>query len=290
MPEAKSRSSRSSGLHTDTMPATDQLLLLLPLIFIVATLYSSVGHGGASGYLAVISLMGFATKSFVPIVLTLNVLVAGIAFINYRKPGAFEFRKLLPFVITSIPAAYLGGMLKVSDATFEIILGLALLAAALRLLLGTRSGVSTSKQYTLPSVGAGPIPYTQNSWLIALPIGLVLGLVSGMIGIGGGVFLSPILLFLGITDIKGSAAMASAFIVLNSLAGLAGHAQSILSPPVHGEGLGEGLFLYCLLAGFIGALLGSYWGARKTQPRTLQYVLASVLVFASVKLLLSAIS
>ncbi len=268
------------------MPSTDQLLLLLPLIFLVATLYSSVGHGGASGYLAVISLMGFATKSFVPIVLTLNVLVAGISFINYRKPGAFEFRKLLPFVITSIPAAYLGGMLKVSDATFEIILGLALLAAALRLLLGTRSGVSTSKQYTLPSVGAGPIPYTQNSWLIALPIGLVLGLVSGMVGIGGGVFLSPILLFLGITDIKGSAAMASAFIVLNSLAGLAGHAStlSIFSG-------GDSVAAIALIAvGIIGALLGSYWGARKTQPRTLQYVLASVLVFASVKLLLSAIS
>ncbi|MDP4198817.1 MAG: sulfite exporter TauE/SafE family protein [Bacteroidota bacterium] len=251
------------------MPNPQQLLLVLPLIFLVAVLYSSVGHGGASGYLAVISLMGFSARQFVPIVLTLNVLVAGIAFLNYRRPGAFEIRKLLPFVITSIPASYIGGMLRVSQPVFEIILGVALLAAAGRLVLPKS-----------PSHRSSFI--VQHYYPIALPIGLILGFVSGMIGIGGGIFLSPILLFLGITDIKGSAAMASAFIVLNSLAGLAGHANTIFS-------LGDALFLYFLLAGLAGALLGSYFGATKSRPHTLQYALASVLVLAGLKLVAGAI-
>ncbi len=258
------------------MPTADQLLLLLPLIFLVAVLYSSVGHGGASGYLAVISLMGFATKSFVPIVLTLNVLVASISFLNYRRPGAFSFRRLLPFVATSIPASYLGGLWKVSDVTFQLILGIALLCAAWRLVLHRRVAGPNETHRRFANVSL---------WAIGLPVGFILGLFSGMIGIGGGVFLSPILLFLGITDIKGSAAMASAFIVLNSLAGLAGHADDLTM--LFGQHSVPSLAL--IAVAMAGALLGSRWGALKTQPRTLQYVLAGVLVFASVKLLLSAI-
>ena len=268
------------------MPSTDQLFLLLPLILIVATLYSSVGHGGASGYLAVISLMGFATKSFVPIVLVLNVLVASISFLNYRRPGKFSFRRLLPFVVTSIPASYLGGMVKVSDITFQLILGVALLAVAWRLVLRTGTGdrIPGSGKLTLDNVPRTSDPDTRNLWAIGIPVGLVLGFVSGMIGIGGGVFLSPILLFLGITNIKGSAAMASTFIVLNSLAGLAGHLgtlSTIYNPnPVTP--------LAFISAGLIGALVGSRWGATRKQPRTLQLVLASVLAFASVKLMSTA--
>ncbi len=258
------------------MPSTDQLLILLPLIFLVAALYSSVGHGGASGYLAVISLIGFATKAFVPIVLILNVLVASISFLNYRKPGAFSFQRLLPFVVTSIPAAYIGGLWKVSDVTFQVLLGVALIAAAWRLVLPRARGNS----------GNAPSRTTASIWAIGLPVGLVLGLVSGMIGIGGGVFLSPILLFLGLTDMKGSAAMAAAFIVLNSLAGLAGHAGE-LSVLLSSE---APTVLSFVVAAIIGGTLGSRWGAIRTQPRTLQYVLASVLLFASVKLVLSVLS
>ncbi len=253
------------------MPTTDQLLLLLPLILLVAALYSSVGHGGASGYLAVISLMGFTAKSFVPIILTLNVLVAGISFLNYRLPGAFSFRKLLPFIVTSIPASYLGGMWRVSATTFNIILGIALLLAAARLIM--------------PQHIKGPEALRRKSsevslWMIGLPVGLMLGFVSGMIGIGGGIFLSPILLFLGLTDIKGSAAMAAAFIVLNSLAGLAGHIAGIstiyrLNPTIP---------IALLAVAFAGALLGSRWGATRKRPRELQWALASVLIFASLKL------
>ena len=245
----------------------DQLFTVVPLIFIVAILYSSVGHGGASGYLAVLSLIDIATAPLVPLILVLNVLVASISFLNFRKPGDFKLSRLLPFILTSIPAAYLGGMWKVTDAVFSLILGLALLAAGLRLI-----GVQPkSRKERLEGIAL---------WKIALPIGLVLGLVSGMIGIGGGVFLSPILIFLGLTDTRGSAAMSSAFIVLNSLSGLLGHIDHItLSGPV---------FLSILGAGLAGALIGSNWGAFKLQARKLQYVLAVVLLFASVKLLISS--
>ncbi len=258
------------------MPTTHQLLLLLPLIFIVAALYSSVGHGGASGYLAVVSLMGFATMSFVPIILTLNVLVAGISFLNYRLPGAFNFRKLLPFIVTSMPAAYLGGMWKVSDTTFDIILAIALLLAAARLLMPQR--IKGPESIRRKSAEA-------SLWSIGIPIGLVLGFVSGMIGIGGGIFLSPILLFFGITDIKGSAAMASAFIVLNSLAGLAGHIASIAT--IYRAAPSIPLAFLAVALG--GALTGSRWGASRKRPRELQWALASVLIFASVKMMIGAI-
>ncbi len=258
------------------MPTAEQLLLLLPPIFLVAALYSSVGHGGASGYLAVISLMGFTTKQFVPIILTLNVLVATISFLSYRIPGDFSFRKLLPFVVTSIPASFIGGMMKVSDATFQFILGLALIAAAIRLLMPKHAARPNKDLRRFPNVSI---------WAIGIPIGLVLGLVSGMIGIGGGVFLSPILLFLGITDIKGSAAMASSFIVLNSLAGLAGHVQQITNLP-HTL-LAE--LLSFLIVGLAGAVLGSRWGAIKSKPHVLQYVLAGVLMLASLRLVSSAL-
>jgi uncharacterized membrane protein YfcA len=257
------------------MPTPDQLFLLLPSILIVAVLYSSVGHGGASGYLAVISLVGFSTRPFVPIVLTLNVLVASISFVNYRKPGAFSFRRLLPFVVTSIPASYLGGMVKVSDVAFQLILGIALIAAAWRLAIPRRIEFRDNDKHKFSNA---------SMWAIGLPIGLVLGFVSGMIGIGGGVFLSPVLLFLGITNIKGSAAMASAFIVLNSLAGLAGHLSS-LSMLYNPSPITPLAFI---ATGLIGALAGSRWGATRKQPRTLQLVLASVLVFASVKLVAAA--
>ena len=288
------------------MPTSDQLLLLLPLIFLVAALYSSVGHGGASGYLAVISLLGFAAKSFVPIVLTLNVLVASISFLHYRRPGAFKFGRLLPFVVTSIPASYFGGMWKVSDASFGIILGIALLAAAVRLILGsgfrgiTKDHDRDELQRITPirnsQFGQPWLPVIRNSpWAIGLPTGLILGFVSGMIGIGGGVFLSPVLLFLGITDIKGSAAMASAFIVLNSLAGLVGHASIVGDARSFSMLQALSMVLPCwhssvalIAAGITGAIVGSRWGASRTEPRTLQYALASVLAAASVKLVLSA--
>ena len=245
----------------------DQLIALIPLFLIVAILYSSVGHGGASGYLAVFSLMGFAPAPLVPIVLTMNIIVASISFLHFRKPGKFSFRMLLPFIITSIPAAYLGGLWRLSSTLFPFILGIALLAASIRL-FGFQPKPRAEKLDTTAL------------WKIALPIGFILGLISGMIGIGGGVFLSPILIFLGLTDTKGSAAMSSAFIVLNSVSGLIANSG-------HPINLDPVFFASCVAAGLAGALIGSNWGALRLQARKLQYVLATVLVLASVKLISS---
>lgn len=247
---------------------SENLLMAVPLLFIVAALYSSVGHGGASGYLAVFSLIGVTMAPLVPVVLSLNILVASISFLHFRKPGNFSFARLLPFIITSIPAAYVGGMWKLSGTAFSVVLGVALLSAGLRMF------VVSPKLRSIPLEG-WPL------WRVALPIGLVLGLVSGMIGIGGGVFLSPIIIFLGLTDTKGSAAMSSAFIVLNSISGLVAKAPHIAIDPM--------IFGAFLLAGVCGALLGSNWGAFKSQARNLRFALGCVLIFASVKLLAAAL-
>ncbi len=240
----------------------------MPLIFIVAALYSSVGHGGASGYLAAFSLLGIALKPLLPMVLVLNIIVASISFLHFRKPANFRFSKLLPFIITSIPAAYIGGMWNISNSTFSIILGLALLAGGLRI-------IGIAPKATPRRIEGVAL------WRIALPIGLILGLVSGMIGIGGGIFLSPILIYLGLTDTRESAAMSSAFIVLNSLSGLLGHTEPLA--------ISSEAFFALIGAGMAGGFIGSNWGAMRAKTRGLQYALGAVLVIASVKLLISAI-
>lgn len=246
---------------------TENPIVILPLLFIVAALYSSVGHGGASGYLAVFSLLGYAVGAVVPVVLVMNIIVAAISFLHFRRPGNFQAALLAPFIVSSIPAAYLGGLWRLSSDLFPFVLGVALLAASIRLF------------------GYTPKPRNEKItpgvlWKIGLPIGLILGLVSGMIGIGGGVFLSPVVIFLGLADTKGAAAMSSAFIVLNSISGL-------IATIGHPITLGAGFFTGCLAAGVLGALLGSNWGALRIHARKLQYVLATILVVASVKLILS---
>jgi uncharacterized membrane protein YfcA len=250
------------------MNIPDVYLVALPLLFIVAALYSSVGHGGASGYWAVFGLLGLATAPLVPVVLVMNILVASISFIHFRKVGQFQFRRFLPFVVSSIPAAFLGGVWKVSDTIFPLLLGIALLCAGLRI------------------IGVQPKPSERelsgkHLWLFALPIGFVLGLVSGMIGIGGGVFLSPILIYLGLTDTKGSAAMSSAFIVVNSISGLAGQAPHVTLAPA--------IFVLLVAVGIGGGFVGANWGALRAKTRRLQYVLGTVLVLASMKLLSTGI-
>lgn len=240
--------------------------ILIPLFFLVAALYSSVGHGGASGYLALFALSGMAAPSVIPVALVLNIAVAAISFFNYCRGGYFSFSLLLPFVVTSMPAAYLGGLMAVGDETFRLSLGLALLLVAARLLFirelpQRSSSMSRTKQ-----------------WLLAASIGLALGLLSGMVGIGGGVFLSPVILFLGWADIKGTAAVSSAFIVVNSVSGLLGHIA---------RGANIELPIVILVAAVVlGGFLGSRLGARRLSTKHLQLALGLVLVVAGGKLIL----
>jgi uncharacterized membrane protein YfcA len=241
------------------------LLLLIPLFFAASMLYSSVGHGGASAYLAILVLAGFSREAIAPTVLVLNILVTLLGSINYYRAGYFDLRLLLPFILTSIPAAFLGGSMRVSEKTFSAILGLALLAAALRFII-----------FTKPIIGKKDLPQ-KFLFGVGLPVGAGLGFLAGLIGIGGGIFLSPLLLLMGWTDAKKAAAVSAGFIVLNSLSGLTAH---LFKGAVDWFQLG-----ILAVTVMIGGGIGSYSGAFRLLPVTLQRLLGVVLLAASVKLL-----
>ena len=240
------------------------LALLLGLVFLVAAAYSSVGHGGASGYLAVLSFFGLAPAAMAPSALLLNLLVAGTSFTSYRRAGHFVFRLLWPFLLTSIPFAFLGGMVSVTPSLYGALLGAALLAAALRLLWVTAPAAEESF-VRAPSL-----------W-VALPVGAGIGFLSGVIGVGGGIFLSPLILLLKWADAKRTAAASAAFIWINSLAGLYGH---LLRTEVDWAAL-----LWLVGAAFAGGVLGSNLGAWRFQGVWLRRILGVVLILASLKLL-----
>ena len=236
--------------------------LLLFCLFLVAFLYSSIGHGGGSGYLALFALFSIAPVYMKSTALTLNLFVSAISFFSYYRGGHFRLRLIAPFLITSIPAAYLGALMHVDPRVYKIILGIFLLIAIARMLIVPRSvGEAKSRPGILP----------------ALLIGTVLGFFSGMIGIGGGIILSPLLLLFRWANLKETAAASAIFIFLNSASGLVGVFQSgyTIEPRV----------LLWIVAGVAGAIMGSYMGSFKLDASKLKYLLSAVLLFASFKLL-----
>ncbi|HWG91470.1 MAG TPA: sulfite exporter TauE/SafE family protein [Candidatus Thermoplasmatota archaeon] len=239
------------------------LLLVVPFILVGAFLYSSVGHGGATVYLAVLTLAGFAVSELVTTVLVLNILAASIAFLMFSQAGHLRLRLLLPFVVTSVPAAYLGGFLPLSGTVQGIILAAALALGGLRLLL-----FPTPPRIPAPQEGPAFIA-------VALVLGAVLGFLAGATGIGGGIFLSPLLLAFGWTDVRGAGSVASAFIVLNSLAALA---AKLPRTPLDLGLLGPLAVTVC-----VGAVAGSFLGARRFPSRALQVLLGVVLLVAALK-------
>jgi uncharacterized protein len=245
------------------MPDLNLPIHIYPFFFVIALLYSSVGHGGASGYLALFAIFGIVSPFIAPIALALNVIVASTSFLIYRQSGYFSFSLLLPFILSSIPAAFIGGWIPISDELFAIALGTILFFTGLRLLL-------LRKLEQKVNVSRNTI------WMVGIPIGFILGGISGMIGIGGGVFLSPVILLLGWADVKRTAAVSSAFIVLNSISGLTGH---IVRGNVYFEPL--------IITGAVviaGAFIGSYLGAKQISYIQLQFALGIVLIIASLKL------
>ncbi len=240
------------------------ILMLVPAIFVAAILYSSVGHGGASGYLAVMALAGLAPMAMKPAVLTMNIFVTVLVFARLYRAGHFDVRLFLPFAAASLPMAFLGGTLNLEMSLFRIIVGLALLIAALRMFVQTES---QSQQKPV-------------NWWIAAPVGAVLGLISGLTGVGGGIYLSPIVLLLGWTTMRGSAALASAFILLNSIAGLAGFMA------VGGQ-WPDGL-PYFVGAALLGGVIGSELATRAVSPRGLRGLLGLVLLVAGAKMIATA--
>jgi uncharacterized membrane protein YfcA len=238
-----------------------QLAFLLVAIGIVAFLYSSVGHAGASGYIAVMALLGLAPATIRPTALVLNILVASIGSVQFWRAGHFRWRLFWPFALLSIPAAYLGGYLQLPAAILKILLGLVLLFSAARLLFRRND----------PQKVQSPSPPA------AISVGGIIGLLSGLTGTGGGIFLTPTLLFFHWARIREAAAVSALFILVNSIAGLVGYFTANRSLPSLG--------LVLAGAAVIGGAVGSYLGSRHFAVRTISLVLAIVLVIAGTKLI-----
>lgn len=243
----------------------DAVVLFYLLLFVVAFLYASVGHGGASGYLALMALFSVAPAVMKPTALLLNLFVSLTAFVQFYRGGHFRWRVFWPFAVASIPLAFVGGLVTVDAAVYKKILGVLLLLPIVRFFFFSNTRVEAQKK---------------NNLFLSLLIGGVIGFLSGLIGIGGGVLLSPVLLLLRWADQKQTAAISALFIFVNSLAGLAGQLKT-------GIRLTPDMFLYVVIA-FVGGLCGAYFGALRFRQAILKNVLATVLLLAVYKLLFTS--
>lgn len=241
------------------------IIILAVAIFVMAALYSSVGHAGASGYLAAMALVGLAPAVMKPTALTLNILVATIATVRFYRAGFFSWRIFLPFALASIPFAFVGGALTLPGSIYQRLVGAVLLFAAYRLWRHARAEANAE---------AKPAPPT-----LAVGLGAGIGLLSGITGVGGGIFLSPILLIAGWAETRQASGVAAAFILVNSVAGLAGHLTSVRNVP-------DSIYVWGLAA-VVGGAVGTELGRRRLATVTLRRVLSVVLVIAGLKMLLS---
>jgi uncharacterized membrane protein YfcA len=241
-------------------------ILIPAMIFAAAVLYSSVGHAGASGYLAAMALAGVAPATMRPVALTLNVLVASIATVRFYRAGHFSLELVWPFAVASVPAAFLGGAMQLPGRWFKVLVGVTLLIAAARLLADAAKG-ATQEHVRRPPLG------------IAMLAGAAIGLVSGLTGTGGGIYLSLLLLFAGWAETRGTGGVSAAFILVNSIAGLGGMLTSAGHLPQE--------ILWWAPAAVAGGVIGSELGARRIATRTFRRLLGLVLVVAGTKLLLS---
>jgi hypothetical protein len=238
------------------------LMLFYILLFLIAFLYASVGHGGASGYLALMALFSISPGVMKPTALLLNLFVSMVSFLQFYRGKYFLWRIFLPLVLLSIPMAFLGGLIAIDDPVYKKILGLFLLIPIARFLFFKNTDPKDMKPANL---------------YLSLLIGGAVGFLSGMIGIGGGIILSPILLLLKWTNQKQTAAISALFIFVNSVAGLAGQ----FTKGIHFSGNMVG---YVLVA-FAGGLCGAWLGSIKFPQTVLKNVLACVLMVAAWKLL-----
>jgi uncharacterized membrane protein YfcA len=241
-------------------------LMLTVAVSAVAFLYSSVGHGGATGYLAVLALLGFTPDSARGTALLANCFVAGVAWWKFGRAGHFDLRVFLPLALASVPCAWVGSRVALPPSTYGVLLGTVLIAAGLFLI--TRRMATEAASLRAPS------------FPLALAAGAGLGLVAGLTGIGGGVFLSPLLLFLRWVKPKTSGGIAAAFIVLNSIAGLIGLSARLTDASLP--------LIALALPATAAALLGTHFGVRRWSDASFGRALAVVLMFAGGKLLWGA--
>ncbi|MFN0141748.1 MAG: sulfite exporter TauE/SafE family protein [Pyrinomonadaceae bacterium] len=236
-------------------------IVIIFAIFIVAVMYSSVGHGGASGYLAVMALLAVAPEITRPTALVLNLFVASIGTYQFWRAGYFSLPLFWPFAVASIPFAFIGGMINLPTNIYKIVLGVVLVLAAARLAWKLTSGGELKR----PKLA------------FCLVIGASIGLLSGLVGVGGGIFLTPILLLANWSDTKTAAGVSAAFIFVNSAAGLAGNYAQLFTLP-------QNVWLW-IAAAIAGGIVGSMLGVKKLDSLTLRRVLAAVLLFAGIKLI-----
>jgi uncharacterized membrane protein YfcA len=240
---------------------TSHLILLFIAVGLIAFLYSSVGHAGASGYIATMTLFGLTPTVIRPTALVLNILVASIGTFQFWRAGYFSWKLFWPFALLSIPAAYVGGYLQPSASVLRILIGVVLLFSAARLVFRR----SDPPQAVPPSRP------------VAISVGAGLGFLSGLTGTGGGIFLTPLLLFCQWAYIRQAAAVSALFIWVNSIAGLIGYFTKVHSIPSLG--------LILAAAAVIGGAVGSHLGSRRFAVRVISLFLATVLLIAGMKLI-----
>jgi uncharacterized membrane protein YfcA len=240
----------------------ENIILFYAAMFVIAFLYASVGHGGASGYLALMAVSGFAPDVMKPTALLLNLFVSMVSFIQFYRGGHFMRNLFWPLAIASIPMAFAGGMVHMDDTVYKKILGALLIIPVVRFLFFSNIKTTDLRPYNI----AG-----------AIFIGAVIGFLSGLIGIGGGIILSPILLLLKWSDMKQTAAISALFIFVNSLSGLTGQL-------ITGIKFTSDMAAFVIVA-FAGGLAGAYIGSIKLKQMALKNVLALVLLVAAWKLL-----
>lgn len=246
---------------------TTDAWLLAALFLLVATLYSSVGHAGASGYIAAMALLGFAPAQVRPTALALNLLVGGIGLWRWWRGGHVHWRNVLPFVLASAPAAYVAAQVRLPEQGFSILLGLVLLAAAIGVFRHAARAEAEDAQATGRRV----------PWSAGLAVGAGIGLLSGLTGTGGAIFLTPLLLFARWMPTREASGTSVAFVWINSLTGLAGL--------LHASGTLPAALPAWLVAVAAGALLGTQLGLRWLPVRGLRQALGVVLLIAAAKLL-----
>lgn len=240
----------------------DPAITLAVAFLVAAILYSSVGHAGASGYLAAMSFLAMPTPMMRPTALVLNLLVASIATWRFRRAGLFSWSLFWPFALGSIPLAFIGGSITLPGHWYRTLVGLVLWTAAARLWLDLKADAPQA-----PRVA------------VAVATGAGIGFLAGLTGTGGGIFLSPILLFMGWAATRESGGVAAAFILVNSLAGLAGNPGSL-------EHLPAQMPLWAAAA-VVGGLIGSELGSRRLGTPVFRKLLGIVLLVAGAKLIFS---
>lgn len=238
------------------------IVILFLSFFLIAALYSSVGHAGASGYLALMALMSFAPDSIKPTSLVLNIVVALIATVKFIREGYFDARIFIAFAVTSIPLAFAGGYITIQPAYFKLTAGIFLVISA---------GFLLMREYLKPA----NTEIKQMPFYVGNIIGAVIGLFSGLIGVGGGIFLSPILIMNRWTTLRKASGIAALFILVNSISGLAGNITAVKQLDEH--------ILYWVTAVLLGGMTGAWLGSKKYSNKLIISFLFVVLISAGLK-------